>query len=159
MYDNRSTEDYKKLPQLVKYNGKDNCDIVEDYKKLLQQLKEYKGEDNMYDERTIELYKKLLNYTASYCETNYKYYNHQGDIDYNIDILYKGNTLITLEHSSTMKRSADDIAGSIAGIISGIFKTVIYHKRYFSEDTNGDYMLSLDDTGGFAVKVTKKKKE
>ena len=159
MYDNRSTEDYKKLPQLVKYNGKDNCDIVEDYKKLLQQLKEYKGEDNMYDERTIELYKKLLNYTASYCETNYKYYNKQGDIDYNIDILYKGNTLITLQHSSTMKRSADDIAGSIAGIICGIFKTVIYHKRYFREDTNGDYMLSLDDTGGFAVKVTKKKKE
>lgn len=113
----------------------------------------------MYDERTIEVYKKLLNYTASYCETNYKYYSKQDDIDYNIEILYKGNTLISLQHSSTMKRSADDIAGSIAGIISDIFKTVIYHKRYFSEDTNGDYMLSLDDTGGFAVKVTKKKKE
>lgn len=159
MYNNKSTEDYKKIWDQVKYNGKDNCDIVEDYKKLLQQLKEYKGEDNMYDERTIEVYKKLLNYTASYCETNYKFYSKQDDIDYNIDVLYKGNTLITLQHSSTMKRSADDIAGSIAGIISDIFKTVIYHKRYFSEDTNGDYMLSLDDTGGFAVKVTKKKKE
>ena len=134
MYDDRSTEDYKKIWQQVKYNGKDNCNIVEDYK-------------------------KLLNYTASYCETNYKYYSKQDDIDYNIEILYKGNTLITLQHSSTMKRSVDDIAGSIAGIITDIFKTVIYHKRYFSEDTNGDYMLSLDDTGGFAVKITKKKKE
>lgn len=159
MHDDRSIEDYKKLLQPVKYNGEDNYNIVEDYKKLLQRLKEYKGEDNMYDERTIEVYKKLLNYTASYCETNYKYYSKQDDIDYNIEILYKGNTLITLQHSSTMKRSADDIAGSIAGIISDIFKTVIYHKRYFSEDTNGDYMLSLDDTGGYAVKVTKKKKE
>nr|DAK04351.1 MAG TPA: hypothetical protein [Caudoviricetes sp.] len=159
MHDDRSIEEYKKLSQQVKYNGKDNCDIVEDYKKLLQQLKEYKGENNMYDERTIEVYKKLLNYTASYCETNYKYYSKPDDNDYNIEISYKGNTLITLQHSSTMKRSADDIAGSIAGIISDIFKTVIYHKRYFSEDTNGDYMLSLDDTGGFAVKVTKKKKE
>lgn len=159
MHNDRSIEEYKKLSQQVKYNGKDNCDIVEDYKKLLQQLKEYKGENNMYDERTIEVYKKLLNYTASYCETNYKYYSKQDDIDYNIEIMYKGNTLISLQHSSTMKRSADDIAGSIAGIISDIFKTVIYHKRYFSEDTNGDYMLSLDDTGGFAVKVTKKKKE
>lgn len=159
MHDDRSIEEYKKLSQQVKYNGKDNCDIVEDYKKLLQQLKEYKGENNMYDERTIEVYKKLLNYTASYCETNYKYYSKQDDIDYNIEISYKGNTLISLQHSSTMKRSADDIAGSIAGIISDIFKTIIYHKRYFSEDTNGDYMLSLDDTGGFAVKVTKKKKE
>lgn len=159
MHDDRSIEEYKKLSQQVKYNGKDNCDIVEDYKMLLQQLKEYKGENNMYDERTIEVYKKLLNYTASYCETNYKYYSKPDDIDYNIEISYKGNTLISLQHSSTMKRSADDIAGSIAGIISDIFKTVIYHKRYFSEDTNGDYMLSLDDTGGFAVKVTKKKKE
>lgn len=159
MHGNGTIEDYKKLSQQVKYNGKDNCDIVEDYKKLLQQLKEYKGENNMYDERTIEVYKKLLNYTASYCETNYKYYSKPDDIDYNIEISYKGNTLISLQHSSTMKRSADDIAGSIAGIISDIFKTVIYHKRYFSEDTNGDYMLSLDDTGGFAVKVTKKKKE
>lgn len=159
MHDDRSIGEYKKLSQQVKYNGKDNCDIVEDYKKLLQQLKEYKGENNMYDERTIEVYKKLLNYTASYCETNYKYYSKPDDIDYNIEISYKGNTLISLQHSSTMKRSADDIAGSIAGIISDIFKTVIYHKRYFSEDTNGDYMLSLDDTGGFAVKVTKKKKE
>ena len=70
MHDDRSIEEYKKLSQQVKYNGKDNCDIVEDYKKLLQQLKEYKGENNMYDERTIEVYKKLLNYTASYCETN-----------------------------------------------------------------------------------------
>lgn len=159
MHDDRSIEEYKKLSQQVKYNGKDNCDIVEDYKKLLQQLKEYKGENNMYDERTIEVYKKLLNYTASYCETNYKYYSKPDDNDYNIEISYKGNTLISLQHSSTMKRSADDIASSIAGIISDIFKTVIYHKRYFSEDTNGDYMLSLDDTGGFAVKVTKKKKE
>lgn len=150
---------YKMLWQQLKYGGKNADDIVEDYKKLLQQLKEYKGENNMYDERTIEVYKKLLNYTASYCETNYKYYSKQDDIDYNIEISYKGNTLISLQHSSTMKRSADDIAGSIAGIISDIFKTVIYHKRYFSEDTNGDYMLSLDDTGGFAVKVTKKKKE
>lgn len=150
---------YKMLWQQLKYNGKNADDIVEDYKKLLQQLKEYKGENNMYDERTIEVYKKLLNYTASYCETNYKYYSKPDDIDYNIEISYKGNTLISLQHSSTMKRSADDIAGSIAGIISDIFKTVIYHKRYFSEDTNGDYMLSLDDTGGFAVKVTKKKKE
>lgn len=150
---------YKMLWQQLKYGGKNADDIVEDYKKLLQQLKEYKGEDSMYDERTIEVYKKLLNYTASYCETNYKYYSKQDDIDYNIEISYKGNTLISLQHSSTMKRSADDIAGSIAGIISDIFKTVIYHKRYFSEDTNGDYMLSLDDTGGFAVKVTKKKKE
>lgn len=150
---------YKMLWQQLKYGGEDPCDIVEDYKKLLQQLKEYKGEDNMYDERTIEVYKKLLNYTASYCEINYKYYSKQDDIDYNIEILYKGNTLITLQHSSTMKRSAADIAGSIAGIITDIFKTVIYHKRYFSEDTNGDYMLSLDDTGGFAVKVIKKKKE
>lgn len=150
---------YKMLWQQLKYGGKNTDDIVEDYKKLLQQLKEYKGENNMYDERTIEVYKKLLNYTASYCETNYKYYSKQDDIDYNIEISYKGNTLISLQHSSTMKRSADDIAGSIAGIISDIFKTVIYHKRYFSEDTNGDYMLSLDDTGGFAVKVTKKKKE
>lgn len=159
MHVDKSIEEYKKLSQQVKYNGEDNCNIVEDYKKLLQQLKEYKGEDNMYDDRTIEVYKKLLNYTASYCENNYKYYSKQDDIDYNIEILYKGNTLITLQHSSTMKRSADDIAGSIAGIISDIFKTVIYHKRYFNEDTNGDYMLSLDDTGGFAVKVTKKKKE
>lgn len=151
---------YKMLWEQVKYGGKDVEDIVEDYKKLLQQLKEYKeGEVNMYDERTIEVYKKLLNYTASYCENNYKYYSKQDDIDYNIEILYKGNTLITLQHSSTMKRSAADIAGSIAGIITDIFKTVIYHKRYFSEDTNGDYMLSLDDTGGYAVKVTKKKKE
>lgn len=150
---------YKMLWQQLKYGGKNADDIVEDYYKLLQQLKEYKGENNMYDERTIEVYKKLLNYTASYCETNYKYYSKQDDIDYNIEISYKGNTLISLQHSSTMKRSADDIAGSIAGIISDIFKTVIYHKRYFSEDTNGDYMLSLDDTGGFAVKVTKKKKE
>lgn len=150
---------YKMLWQQLKYGGKNADDIVEDYKKLLQQLKEYKGENNMYDERTIEVYKKLLNYTASYCETNYKYYSKPDDIDYNIEISYKGNTLISLQHSSTMKRSADDIAGSIAGIISDIFKTVIYHKRYFSEDTNGDYMLSLDDTGGFAVKVTKKKKE
>jgi hypothetical protein len=150
---------YKMLWQQLKYGGKNADDIVEDYKKLLQQLKEYKGENNMYDERTIEVYKKLLNYTASYCETNYKYYSKPDDIDYNIEIMYKGNTLISLQHSSTMKRSADDIAGSIAGIISDIFKTVIYHKRYFSEDTNGDYMLSLDDTGGFAVKVTKKKKE
>ena len=150
---------YKMLWQQLKYGGKNADDIVEDYKKLLQQLKEYKGENSMYDERTIEVYKKLLNYTASYCETNYKYYSKQDDIDYNIEISYKGNTLITLQHSSTMKRSADDIAGYIAGIISDIFKTVIYHKRYFSEDTNGDYMLSLDDTGGFAVKVTKKKKE
>ena len=150
---------YKMLWQQLKYGGKNADDIVEDYKKLLQQLKEYKGEDSMYDERTIEVYKKLLNYTASYCETNYKYYSKPDDIDYNIEISYKGNTLISLQHSSTMKRSADDIAGSIAGIISDIFKTVIYHKRYFSEDTNGDYMLSLDDTGGFAVKVTKKKKE
>lgn len=122
MYDNRSTEDYKKLSQQVKYKGKDACDIVEDYKKLLQQLKEYKGEDNMYDERTIEVYKKLLNYTASYCEINYKYYSKPDDVDYNIEILYKGNSLITLQHSSTMKRSADDIAGSIAGIISDILK-------------------------------------
>lgn len=159
MHNDRSIEEYKMLWQQLKYNGKDNCDIVEDYKMLLQQLKEYKGENNMYDERTIEVYKKLLNYTASYCETNYKYYSKQDDIDYNIEISYKGNTLISLQHSSTMKRSADDIAGSIAGIISDIFKTVIYHKRYFSEDINGDYMLSLDDTGGFAVKVTKKKKE
>lgn len=150
---------YKMLWQQLKYGGKNADDIVDDYKKLLQQLKEYKGENNMYDERTIEVYKKLLNYTASYCETNYKYYSKPDDIDYNIEISYKGNTLISLQHSSTMKRSADDIAGSIAGIISDIFKTVIYHKRYFSEDTNGDYMLSLDDTGGFAVKVTKKKKE
>ena len=150
---------YNMLWQQLKYGGKNADDIVEDYKKLLQQLKEYKGENNMYDERTIEVYKKLLNYTASYCETNYKYYSKPDDIDYNIEISYKGNTLISLQHSSTMKRSADDIAGSIAGIISDIFKTVIYHKRYFSEDTNGDYMLSLDDTGGFAVKVTKKKKE
>lgn len=150
---------YKMLWQQLKYGGKNADDIVEDYKKLLQQLKEYKGENNMYDERTIEVYKKLLNYTASYCETNYKYYSKPDDIDYSIEISYKGNTLISLQHSSTMKRSADDIAGSIAGIISDIFKTVIYHKRYFSEDTNGDYMLSLDDTGGFAVKVTKKKKE
>lgn len=150
---------YKILWQQFKYGGEDVDNIVEDYKKLLQQLKEYKGEDNMYDERTIEVYKKLLNYTASYCEINYKYYSKQDDIDYNIEILYKGNTLITLQHSSTMKRSAADIAGSIAGIITDIFKTVIYHKRYFSEDTNGDYMLSLDDTGGFAVKVIKKKKE
>lgn len=151
---------YKMLWDTVKYGGKDVEEIVEDYKKLLQQLKEYKeGEVNMYDERTIEVYKKLLNYTASYCENNYKYYSKQDDIDYNIEILYKGNTLITLQHSSTMKRSAADIAGSIAGIITDIFKTVIYHKRYFSEDTNGDYMLSLDDTGGYAVKVTKKKKE
>ena len=150
---------YKMLWQQLKYGGKNADDIVEDYKKLLQQLKEYKGENNMYDERTIEVYKKLLNYTASYCETNYKYYSKPDDIDYNIEISYKGNTLISLQHSSTMKRSADDIAGSIAGIISDIFKTVIYHKRYFSEDINGDYMLSLDDTGGFAVKVTKKKKE
>lgn len=150
---------YKMLWQQLKYGGKNADDIVEDYKKLLQQLKEYKGENNMYDERTIEVYKKLLNYTASYCETNYKYYSKPDDIDYNIEISYKGNTLISLQHSSTMKRSANDIAGSIAGIISDIFKTVIYHKRYFSEDTNGDYMLSLDDTGGFAVKVTKKKKE
>ena len=156
-YDNKGY--YKMLWQQLKYNGKNADDIVEDYKKLLQQLKEYKGENNMYDERTIEVYKKLLNYTASYCETNYKYYSKPDDIDYNIEISYKGNTLISLQHSSTMKRSADDIAGSIAGIISDIFKTVIYHKRYFSEDTNGDYMLSLDDTGGFAVKVTKKKKE
>ena len=47
MYDNGTIEDYKKLSQQVKYNGKDNCDIVEDYKKLLQQLKEYKGEDGV----------------------------------------------------------------------------------------------------------------
>ena len=29
------------------------------YKMLWQQLKEYKGEDNLYDQRTIEVYKKL----------------------------------------------------------------------------------------------------
>ena len=109
---------YKMLWQQLKYGGA--CDIVEDYKKLLQQLKEYKGEDNMYDERTIEVYKKLLNYTASYCETNYKYYSKQDDIDYNIEILYKGNTLITLQHSSTMKRSAADIAGTSA-VANAIF--------------------------------------
>lgn len=112
----------------------------------------------MYNDRTIEVYKKLLQYTANYCEANYKYYSNQ-DTDYNIEILYKGNVLITLQHSPNMKRNADDIARSIAKIIIDIFKTNHYHVRYLDNDENGDYMLSLDDTGGYAVKVIKKKKE
>lgn len=107
----------------------------------------------MYNDRTIEVYKKLLQYTA-----NYKYYSNQ-DTDYNIEILYKGNVLITLQHSPNMKRNADDIARSIAKIITDIFKTNHYHVRHLDNDENGDYMLSLDDTGGYAVKVIKKKKE
>ena len=59
MHDDRSIEEYKKLSQQVKYNGKDNCDIVEDYKKLLQQLKEYK-------EKIVCMTKELLKFIKSY---------------------------------------------------------------------------------------------
>lgn len=110
----------------------------------------------MYDDRTIEVYKKLLEYTANYCGRNYKYYS-KGDIDYDIIISYKGNTLITLQHSTNMKRNVDNIARSIAKVITDIFEECNhYHKRYLTEDMNGNYMLFLDDTGGYAVKVVKK---
>lgn len=109
----------------------------------------------MYTDKTIDVYKKLLQYTANYCETNFKYYSN-GVIDYDIIISYKGNKLITLQHSTNMKRSADNIATSIAKVITDIFRTHHYHTRYLTEDMNGDYTLSLDDTGGYSVSVVKK---
>lgn len=109
----------------------------------------------MYDERTIEVYKKLLEYTANYCGHNYKYYS-KGNIDYEITVSYRGNPLITLQHSTNMKRSADNIATSIAKVITDIFRTHHYHTRYLTEDMNGDYTLSLDDTGGYSVSGVKK---
>lgn len=109
----------------------------------------------MYDERTIEVYKKLLEYTANYCGHNYKYYS-KGNIDYEITVSYKGNPLITLQHSTNMKRKVDNIATSIAKVITDIFRTHHYHTRYLTEDMNGDYTLSLDDTGGYSVSVVKK---
>lgn len=107
----------------------------------------------MYDERTIEVYKKLLEYTANYCGHNYKYYS-KGNIDYEITVSYKGNPLITLQHSTNMKRKVDNIAFSIARVISANFEECNhYHKRLFNDT---DYMLFLDDTGGYSIEVTKK---
>lgn len=106
----------------------------------------------MFNDNTINVYKKLLQYVGNYCETNSKYYSNS-PTDYDIKILYNSNILITLQHSANMKRSADDITKSIVKIISDEFGVELFHKRYF-EDT-GDYMYSIDNTG-FAVEVNKK---
>lgn len=106
----------------------------------------------MFNDNTINVYKKLLQYVGNYCETNSKYYSNS-PTDYDIKILYNSNTLITLQHSANMKRSADDITKSIVKIISDEFGVELFHKRYF--ENTGNYMYSIDNTG-FAVEVNKK---
>lgn len=106
----------------------------------------------MYDDKTIEVYKKLLEYTANYCETNYVYYS-KGILDYNIIISYKGNKLITLQHSTNMKRTVDDIATSIAKVITNIFNANNHYHKVVSE--NGNYCLVLSNTDGYGIKVVK----
>lgn len=106
----------------------------------------------MFNDATINIYKKLLQYVGSYCETNSKYYTNS-PTDYDIKILYNNNDLITLQHSANMKRSAEDITKSIVKIISDGFGVELFHKRYFEDTEN--YMYSIDNTS-FAVEVIKK---
>lgn len=108
----------------------------------------------MFNDATINVYKKLLQYVGNYCETNSKYYT-SSPTDYDIKILYNNNDLITLQHSANMKRSAEDITKTIVKIISDEFGVELVHKRYFGDRDTGNYMYSIDDTS-FAVEVIKK---